>query len=87
MFASRFAQFLAWVVAIFAAGRMALEIRMYAIKTYGPVIHEFDPWFNYRATEYVNASVNPAPPPLLWCIVPSVFHSTSATPALLHIKT
>eukprot|EP00750_Incisomonas_marina_P000789 INCI1059.2.p1 GENE.INCI1059.2~~INCI1059.2.p1 ORF type:complete len:986 (-),score=184.27 INCI1059.2:87-2996(-) len=33
---------------------MALDIRMYAIKTYGPVIHEFDPWFNYRATEYLS---------------------------------
>jgi dolichyl-diphosphooligosaccharide--protein glycosyltransferase len=24
-----------------------------AIKEYGRVIHEFDPWFNYRATEYL----------------------------------
>ena len=29
----------------------AYEIRMHAVRTYGPVIHEFDPWFNYRATE------------------------------------
>lgn len=29
----------------------AYEIRLYAIKEFGPVIHEFDPYFNYRATE------------------------------------
>ena len=26
----------------------------YAIRTFGTVIHEFDPWFNYRATEYLD---------------------------------
>jgi dolichyl-diphosphooligosaccharide--protein glycosyltransferase len=26
---------------------------MYPIKDYGHIIHEFDPWFNYRATEYL----------------------------------
>eukprot|EP00928_Gymnodinium_smaydae_P017059 TRINITY_DN1649_c0_g4_i1.p1 TRINITY_DN1649_c0_g4~~TRINITY_DN1649_c0_g4_i1.p1 ORF type:complete len:900 (-),score=146.14 TRINITY_DN1649_c0_g4_i1:304-2967(-) len=31
----------------------AYEIRLYPIKTYGYIIHEFDPWFNYRATEYL----------------------------------
>jgi asparagine N-glycosylation enzyme membrane subunit Stt3 len=31
----------------------AYEIRTYAIRDYGPVIHEFDPWFNYRATQYL----------------------------------
>ncbi|CAJ1395127.1 unnamed protein product [Effrenium voratum] len=35
------------------AARQAYEIRLWAIKDYGPVIHEFDPWFNYRATEYL----------------------------------
>jgi hypothetical protein len=29
----------------------AYRIRMSAIDEYGPVIHEFDPYFNYRATE------------------------------------
>jgi dolichyl-diphosphooligosaccharide---protein glycosyltransferase len=29
----------------------AYNIRLYAIKEYGLVIHEFDPYFNYRATE------------------------------------
>lgn len=44
--------------------RRAYEIRLYSIKAkafglfscaqdYGPIIHEFDPWFNYRATEYL----------------------------------
>jgi len=31
----------------------AYEIRMYPIKDFGMIIHEFDPWFNYRATEYL----------------------------------
>ncbi len=29
----------------------AYVIRLQAIYEYGPVIHEFDPYFNYRATE------------------------------------
>ena len=31
----------------------AYKIRLYAINTYGRVIHEFDPWFNFRATKYL----------------------------------
>jgi len=31
----------------------AVYIRLDAVFTYGRVIHEFDPWFNYRATEYL----------------------------------
>lgn len=31
----------------------AYKIRMQAIEDYGPVIHEFDPYFNYRAAEYL----------------------------------
>jgi dolichyl-diphosphooligosaccharide--protein glycosyltransferase len=34
--------------------KMAFTIRLYAINTYGLVIHEFDPWFNFRATEYLD---------------------------------
>ncbi len=30
---------------------MAYNIRLIAIKEFGTVIHEFDPYFNYRATE------------------------------------
>jgi len=29
------------------------NIRLFAIKSYGLVIHEFDPWFNFRATQYL----------------------------------
>jgi dolichyl-diphosphooligosaccharide--protein glycosyltransferase len=29
----------------------AYQIRLYAIEEYGRVIHEFDPYFNYRAAE------------------------------------
>jgi len=45
--------FLSCVCTVLFAGYHAWEIRMYAIRTYGLVIHEFDPWFNYRATEYL----------------------------------
>ena len=31
----------------------AYDIRLYAIREYGRVIHEFDPWFNFRATQYL----------------------------------
>ena len=36
------------------------EIRMLAVHNYGYVIHEFDPWFNFRATQYMYAP----PPPM-----------------------
>lgn len=46
----------AWVIRIsclvlFLA--FAVRIRLFAVEKYGPVIHEFDPWFNFRATEYM----------------------------------
>ena len=31
----------------------AYTYRLYAIEIYGLVIHEFDPWFNFRATKYL----------------------------------
>ncbi|CAD7961002.1 unnamed protein product [Amoebophrya sp. A120] len=31
----------------------AYDVRLFAIRQYGYVIHEFDPWFNYRATEHL----------------------------------
>ena len=37
--------------AAYAACRTAYQIRLGAIREYGPVIHEFDPYFNFRATE------------------------------------
>ena len=35
---------------------MSVRIRLFAVINYGRVIHEFDPWFNYRATEYMAAN-------------------------------
>ncbi|CUG28678.1 oligosaccharyl transferase-like protein, putative, partial [Bodo saltans] len=32
----------------------AYRIRTHALTEYGMVIHEFDPWFNYRATQYLS---------------------------------
>jgi len=31
----------------------AFTIRLHAVEVYGRVIHEFDPWFNFRATDYL----------------------------------
>mmetsp|Transcript_73088 Transcript_73088/g.136594 ORF Transcript_73088/g.136594 Transcript_73088/m.136594 type:complete len:831 (-) Transcript_73088:81-2573(-) len=31
----------------------AYRIRLHAVKEFGMIIHEFDPWFNYRAAEYL----------------------------------
>jgi len=31
---------------------LCVNIRLFAVRTYGMVIHEFDPWFNFRATQY-----------------------------------
>merc|ERR1711935_831187 len=45
-----------WVVRIAAIMwilREAYRIRLYALEDYGLVIHEFDPWFNFRATQYL----------------------------------
>ena len=36
---------------LYKACNEAFQIRLYAIKEYGRVIHEFDPYFNYRAAE------------------------------------
>jgi len=32
---------------------VAYTIRLHAVNVFGRVIHEFDPWFNYRATQYL----------------------------------
>lgn len=31
----------------------AVELRLTSVHLFGKVIHEYDPWFNYRATEYL----------------------------------
>ena len=38
---------------LYLACQAAYEIRLFAINEYGRVIHEFDPYFNYRAAEYL----------------------------------
>ena len=38
---------------LYKAITYAIDFRMHAIRTYGLVIHEFDPWFNFRATQYL----------------------------------
>ena len=43
----------AWLALAGAFALNAYSIRLYAIKVYGLVIHEFDPWFNFRATQYL----------------------------------
>jgi len=44
------------IVALVLIGYTAYTIRLNAIHEYGAVIHEFDPWFNYRATVYLEAN-------------------------------
>lgn len=39
------------IYGLYMALYSAYRIRLRAILDYGPVIHEFDPYFNYRATE------------------------------------
>jgi dolichyl-diphosphooligosaccharide--protein glycosyltransferase len=46
----------AMIQALFRCCQEAYRIRLYAIEEYGRVIHEFDPYFNYRATEYLWAN-------------------------------
>jgi len=48
---------LAWFACFVVAGWFAYDIRMKAIREYGLVIHEFDPWFNYRCTEHLGQEV------------------------------
>jgi len=50
---SSIATFVAVCVALALIGFLAFDIRMHAIRTYGLVIHEFDPWFNFRAAQYL----------------------------------
>jgi len=38
---------------LYQACLAAYNIRLYAVEEYGRVIHEFDPYFNYRAAEYL----------------------------------
>lgn len=39
------------IYVVYTASKIAYDIRMNAINDFGPIIHEFDPYFNWRATE------------------------------------
>eukprot|EP01116_Phalansterium_solitarium_P013790 TRINITY_DN31202_c0_g1_i1.p1 TRINITY_DN31202_c0_g1~~TRINITY_DN31202_c0_g1_i1.p1 ORF type:complete len:724 (-),score=329.55 TRINITY_DN31202_c0_g1_i1:273-2444(-) len=41
------------VAAIAVICYVAYNSRLNAVRNYGTVIHEFDPWFNFRATQYL----------------------------------
>ena len=43
--------FVACAQVIYRVSIEAYRIRLYAIEEFGRIIHEFDPYFNYRATE------------------------------------
>ncbi len=51
--AGRVATLLISCYIMWTAMKQAYFIRLFAINTYGRVIHEFDPWFNFRATQYL----------------------------------
>lgn len=48
------------VLMVMAGLYSSYKIRLYAVEVYGRVIHEFDPWFNYRATEVLGQKVTSA---------------------------
>ncbi len=39
-------------VALYWISNVAYNIRLHSVNVFGKVIHEFDPYFNFRATEY-----------------------------------
>ncbi|KAH8614138.1 putative Oligosaccharyl transferase STT3 subunit [Trypanosoma vivax] len=45
---------LACVLLLLYSAYRAYDIRLHSVRVYGKVIHEFDPWFNYRATQYLS---------------------------------
>jgi hypothetical protein len=45
------ATYVFYIVAAYYILKSAYTIRLVAIEEFGPVIHEFDPYFNFRATE------------------------------------
>jgi hypothetical protein len=56
----------------------AYKIRLHAIEEYGRVIHEFDPWFNFRATEVKHHTGRFLPPKILPLHAPSEISILSA---------
>ena len=43
------------LLALGAIGYTSYTIRLHSVTTFGKVIHEFDPYFNFRATEYAQS--------------------------------
>ena len=41
------------IVILLAISVMAFFVRIFSVIRYESIIHEFDPWFNYRATQYL----------------------------------
>ena len=62
--AGRVATLLISCYIMWTAMKQAYFIRLFAINTYGRVIHEFDPWFNFRATQYLADHGLGAPTPM-----------------------
>ena len=84
------------LAALFYACTLAYDFRVHAIREYGSVIHEFDPWFHFRATEYLvehgvakfftwfdHAAWYPLGRPVGTTIYPAMHLSAAAVHALL----
>ena len=41
------------IVILLTISVMAFFVRIFSVIRYESIIHEFDPWFNYRATQYL----------------------------------
>jgi hypothetical protein len=76
------ATYVFYIVAAYYILKSAYTIRLVAIEEFGPVIHEFDPYFNFRATEVrwwlsagaVVCRVLVFLLPLSSCIILTLFH-------------
>lgn len=40
---------------------VSFSIRMFSVLRFESIIHEFDPWFNFRSTKYVSRYPNQTP--------------------------
>lgn len=38
---------------LLAISLVAILVRVFSVIRYESIIHEFDPWFNYRTTQYL----------------------------------
>ena len=42
------------IVILFLIALFAFAVRVFSVISYESVIHEFDPWFNFRTTKYLS---------------------------------